>query len=78
MFDETPHLHKRESLTYHKCFSILVFERSFKIEIALVLNRNGIIMISKVYHYEINLVIASNFYISIDSVYPGSLAKDLL
>ena len=40
-------------------------------------NRNSILMISKGYHYAINLVIVSNFYISIDPVYPGSLPKDL-
>ena len=38
-------------------------------------------MISKGYHYVINIGIVSNFYISIDSsidpVYPGSFAKDL-
>ena len=34
-------------------------------------------MINKGYHYVINLGIVSNFYISIDPVYPGSLAKDL-
>ena len=43
---------------------------------------NSIIMISKGYHYVINLGIFSNFYISIDIsidlVYPVSLAKDLL
>ena len=39
------------------------------------------IMISKGYHYVINIGIDSNFSISIDSsidpVYPGPLAKDL-
>ena len=40
-------------------------------------NRNSIIMISKGYHYVINLGIVSNFCISIDPVYPGSLPKDL-
>ena len=40
-------------------------------------NRNSIIMISKGYHYVINLGIVSNFYISIDPVYRGSLVKDL-
>ena len=40
-------------------------------------NRNSIIMITKGYHYVINLGIFSNFYISIDPAYPGSLAKDL-
>ena len=35
-------------------------------------------MISKGYHYVINVGINSNFYISIDTAYPGSLAKDLL
>ena len=40
-------------------------------------NRNSTLMISKGYHYAINLVIFSNFYISIDPVYPGSLPKDL-
>ena len=34
-------------------------------------------MVSKGYHYVINLGIVSNFYISIDSVYPGSMPKDL-
>ena len=38
-------------------------------------------MISKGHHYVINLGIVINFYISIDisidAVYPGSLAKDL-
>ena len=34
-------------------------------------------MISKGYHYVINLAIASNFYtsISIDLIYPGSYAR---
>ena len=35
---------------------------------------NGIIIISKRYHYVINLDIVSNFYISIDAAYPGSCA----
>ena len=35
-------------------------------------------MISKGHHCVINLGIASNFYISVDPIYPGSLAKDLL
>ena len=34
-------------------------------------------MISKDYYYVTHLGIASNFYISIDPVYPESLAKDL-
>ena len=34
-------------------------------------------MISKGYHHMINLGIVSHFHISIDPVYPGSLAKDL-
>ena len=34
-------------------------------------------MISKGYHYVINLGIVSNFYISIDPVYRRSLTKDL-
>ena len=42
---------------------------------------NSIIMISKGYHYVINLGIVSNFCISIDisidPVYPGSLSKNL-
>ena len=38
-------------------------------------NRNSIIMISKGYHYVINLGIVSNFYISIDLVYPWSLQR---
>ena len=41
----------------------------------------SVIMISKGYHFAINLGIVSNFYINIDiridPVYPGSLAKDL-
>ena len=32
-------------------------------------------MISKEYHHMINLGIVSNFYISIDHVYPGSYAR---
>ena len=36
--------------------------------------RNSINMISKGYHYVINLGIVSNFYISIDPIYPGSCA----
>ena len=32
-------------------------------------------MISKGYHYAINLGIVSNFYISTDTVYPGSCAR---
>ena len=32
-------------------------------------------MISKRYHYVINLGIVSNFYISIDPIYPGSCAR---
>ena len=36
-------------------------------------NRNSVIMISKGYHYVINLVIVSNFYIITEPVYPGSL-----
>ena len=32
-------------------------------------------MISKGYHYVINLGIACNFYISIDAVYSGSRAR---
>ena len=32
-------------------------------------------MISKGYHYAINIGIACNFYISIDSVYPGTSAR---
>ena len=32
-------------------------------------------LFSKVYHYVINLGIASNIYISIDPVYPGSCAR---
>ena len=35
------------------------------------------VIISKGYHYVINLGIVSNFCISIDPVYPGSLVKDL-
>ena len=41
-------------------------------------NRNSIIMISKGYYYVINLGISSNFVISIDLVYPGSLLYDIL
>ena len=63
-------LHKRELLKYQESFPILVFEGSLSIEI--------IIMIAKGYHYVINLDIVSNFCISIDPVYPGSLVKDLL
>ena len=36
---------------------------------------NSIIMISKGYYYVINVGIVSNVYISIDLVYPGSLAR---
>ena len=36
--------------------------------------RNGIIMISKGYHY-VNLGTASIFHISIDPAYPGSCAR---
>ena len=32
-------------------------------------------MVSKGYHYVINLGIVGNFYISIDPVYPGSCAR---
>ena len=39
-------------------------------------NRSSIIMISKGYHYVINVGIVSNFFI-IGHVYPGSLPKDL-
>ena len=39
------------------------------------INRNSIIMISRGYHYVIYFVIVSNFYISIDPVYPGSLQR---
>ena len=48
-----------------------------KRELKESVNRNSIIMITKRYHYVINLGIFSNFYISIDPTYPGSLAKDL-
>ena len=34
-------------------------------------NRNSIIMISKEYHYVINLGITSNFNVSINHAYPG-------
>ena len=64
-------LHKRSLLQYHEFFPILVFEGSLSIEMALL-------MISKGYHCGINLGIISNFHISIDHVYPGSLPKDLL
>ena len=38
-------------------------------------NGNIITIVSKGYHYAINLGIVSNFYFSIDPVYPGSLRK---
>ena len=69
--EENSGLHKRIIFInlFHESFPILVLEES--------VNRNSIIMISKGYHYVINLVIVSNFCISIDPVYPGSLPKDL-
>ena len=33
--EETPELHKRELLMYHEYFSILLFEETLSIEIAL-------------------------------------------
>ena len=60
--EENSGLRKREPLEYHESFLILV-------------NRNSIIMVSKGYHYVINLGI-SNFYISIDPVYLGSMPKE--
>ena len=69
--EENSGLHKRIIFMNlsHESFPILVFEES--------VNRNNIIMIGKGYHYVINLVIVSNFYISIEPVYPGSMPKDL-
>ena len=52
--EETSDLHIRELLKYHEDFPILVFEGS-------LVSRNSIIMISKGYHYVINLSIFSNF-----------------
>ena len=66
--EENSGLHKIELLKYLKSFSILVFDASLTIEIT---------MISKGYHYVINLSTVSNFYISIEPVCPGSLPKDL-
>ena len=52
--EETSDLHLKELLKYHKYFPILVFEGGS-------VSRNSIIMISKGYHYVINLSIFSNF-----------------
>ena len=61
---------KKWLLKNHEPFPILVFwEES--------INRNSIIMISKGYHCVITLSIVSNFHISIELAYPGSLPKDL-
>ena len=70
--EEKSGLHKRELLKYRESFPrILVFEWSLSIEMALSL------MISKKYHYVISFAIASNFYTSVDSVYPGLLERHL-
>ena len=58
--EETSDLHIKELLKYHKYFPILVLEGSLSIEI---------IIISKGYHYVINLSILAIFYISIDRIY---------
>ena len=60
--------HQRELLKYHEYFPVLLFDGSLSIEIAFI-------KISRRYHYVINLGIVSNFYISIDPVYPESCIR---
>ena len=55
-------------------FIMNIFQFSF---LSQSVNRNSIVIISKGYNYVIILGIISNFYISIDPVYPRSLANDL-
>ena len=67
--EENSGFHKRELTKYHESFRILVLGEFF--------NKNNIIMISKAYHYVINLGITSSFYICIDPVYLESCARGI-